>query len=210
MKDDNDKHQEVAIIDEMKRRNRRRLVGAIVLVAFAIFVVPWLLEKKTEPLGDKVEIVIPPVAGTKLPNAAPPVVTPPATEAPAPAVEPPAPEAAPPVKETPKEPPKETIKETPKETPKASPKKPALPPTVAFAKGTFSVQLAAFTDDKGANAMANRLKLAGYSAYSEPVDTKQGMRWRVRVGPYKTREQAAVARNQLKKDSYDGMVVPAR
>ncbi|MDR2017258.1 MAG: SPOR domain-containing protein, partial [Burkholderiales bacterium] len=86
----------------------------------------------------------------------------------------------------------------------------ALPRTVAFAKGTYSVQLAAFTDDKGANAMTNRVKRTGYPAYTEPTDTTRGMAWRVRVGPYKTREDAAIVRDRLKKDSYDGMVVPAR
>jgi len=56
----------------------------------------------------------------------------------------------------------------------------------------------------------NRVKQAGYPAYSEPIDTTRGMAWRVRVGPYKTREDAAAVRNRLKKDSYDGMVVSAR
>ena len=36
----------------------------------------------------------------------------------------------------------------------------------------YVVQLAAFTDDNGANALANRLKKAGYPAYTEPVETK--------------------------------------
>ncbi|MDR2172973.1 MAG: SPOR domain-containing protein [Burkholderiales bacterium] len=188
MKDD--KLQEMALIDEMKRRNRRRLVGAVVLAVCAVVFVPMLLEKEPAPLGDNVEIVIPPVIGTKLPDTPPPEpVVPPSEVAP---------------KETPAEPPKEMPKETPKETPKK------LPSTVAFAKGTYSVQLAAFTDDKGANAMVNRVKQVGYPAYNEPTDTTRGMAWRVRVGPYKTREDAAMVRNHLKKDSYDGMVVPAR
>ena len=38
----------------------------------------------------------------------------------------------------------------------------------------FSVQLAAFADDKGANALANKLKKAGYPAYTEPLDDQQG------------------------------------
>ena len=189
MKDDN--LQEVALIDEMKRRNRRRLVGAIVLAVCAIIFVPMLLEKEPVPLGDNVEITIPPVAGTKLPDSAPPVTEPPVTGSP----------ALPP-ESVPTEPPKI-------EPPKKSPP-PALPATVAFAKGTYSVQLAAFSDDKGANAMVRRVKQAGYPAYSEPTDTARGMAWRVRVGPYKTREEAATVRNRLKKDSYDGMVVPAR
>ena len=46
------------------------------------------------------------------------------------------------------------------------------------------MQLAAFTDDKGANALANKLKRAGYSAYTEPVETTRGTLWRVRVGGY--------------------------
>ncbi|MCL2297838.1 MAG: SPOR domain-containing protein [Proteobacteria bacterium] len=197
MKDD--KLEEMALIDEMKRRNRRRLVGAVVLAVCAIIFVPMLLEKEPAPLGDNVEIVIPPVTGTKLPDTPPPMVEP---------VEPPdvAPREIP--AEPPKQAPKEVAKETPKEPPKEAPKK--LPPTVAFAKGTFSVQLAAFTDDKGANAMVNRVKQAGYPAYSEPTDTARGMAWRVRVGPYKTREDAALVRDRLKKNSYDGMIVPAR
>ncbi|MDR0251447.1 MAG: SPOR domain-containing protein [Burkholderiales bacterium] len=194
MKDDN--LQEMALIDEMKRRNRRRLVGAVVLAVCAVIFVPMLLEKEPAPLGDNVEIVIPPVTGTKLPDTPLPVTKPVA----------PPPEAAP--EELPKEAPEEVPKEPPKEIPKEAPKK--LPPMVAFAKGTYSVQLAAFTDDKGANAMVNRVKQAGYSAYSEPTDTARGMAWRVRVGPYKTREDAAMVRDRLKKDSYDGMIVPAR
>jgi membrane protein required for colicin V production len=47
------------------------------------------------------------------------------------------------------------------------------------------VQLAAFSDDKGANALAGRLKRAGYAAYTEPVKTSKGTLWRVRVGPYR-------------------------
>ena len=58
----------------------------------------------------------------------------------------------------------------------------------------FVVQLAAFADDKGANALANKLKKNGYSAYVEPVKTSRGTLWRVRVGGYGTRPEADVAR----------------
>jgi DedD protein len=201
MKDDN--LQEVALIDEIKRRGRRRLVGAVVLALCAIIFVPMLLEKGPAPLGDNVEIVIPPSAPTKAPNAAPPEPIMPSPLPLSPPAEPlsVAPAEPPPVAEPPQPPKKPAVETT---------APPALPRTVAFAKGTYWVQLAAFTDDKGANAMANRVKQAGYPAYTEPTDTARGMVWRVRVGPYKIHEDAAAVRNRLKKDNYDGMVVSAR
>ena len=49
------------IVDEMKRKARRRLVGAIVLALAAAIIVPMLLEKEPRPLGDDVSVQIPPV-----------------------------------------------------------------------------------------------------------------------------------------------------
>jgi DedD protein len=72
------------------------------------------------------------------------------------------------------------------------------------------VQLAAFSDDKGANALAGRLKRAGYSAYTEPLNTSKGTLWRVRVGPFTTREAAAAARDKLKAEGQNGIVAAAR
>lgn len=205
----NDNLQEVAAIDAMRRRGRRRLVGAIVLALVAIIFVPVLLQKSPEPLGEEVEIVIPPMETT--PPLVPPaetlppevVETPPAqtTEMPAETVE------TPPV-ETPPAP--EVVEVPPVETPTAAPSTPALPKAVKLADGTFSVQLGAYTDDKGANSMVNRLKRAGYPAYSEPNMARNQMVWRVRVGPFKSRADASTVLTQLKKDGHDGLVVPAR
>jgi DedD protein len=73
----------------------------------------------------------------------------------------------------------------------------------------YAVQLAAFSDDKGANALAHRLKAAGFSAYTEPLKTSKGTLWRVRVGPYPSREAAIVARDRLKQEGHSGIVAPA-
>jgi DedD protein len=70
----------------------------------------------------------------------------------------------------------------------------------------FAVQLAAFADDKGANALAGRLKRAGYAAYTEPLKTSKGTLWRVRVGPYSSREAAVAARDKLKAEGQSGIV----
>ena len=48
-------------VDELKRRARRRLVGAVVLALAAAVILPMLLEKDPKPLGDDVSVQIPPV-----------------------------------------------------------------------------------------------------------------------------------------------------
>jgi DedD protein len=76
--------------------------------------------------------------------------------------------------------------------------------------GEFVVQLAAFADDKGANALANKLKRASYAAYVEPVTTSRGTLWRVRVGGYTSRPEADAARAKLKEEGYSGIVASAQ
>jgi DedD protein len=55
-------------VDELKRRARRRLVGAIVLALAAAVLLPLLLENEPKPLGDEVSIQIPPVDNGKFVN----------------------------------------------------------------------------------------------------------------------------------------------
>jgi DedD protein len=56
------------IVDEMRRKARRRLVGAIVLALAAAILLPMLLEKEPRPLGDDVSVKIPPVDEGKFIN----------------------------------------------------------------------------------------------------------------------------------------------
>ena len=55
-------------VDELRRRARRRLVGAIVLALAAAVIVPMLLESDPKPLGDDVSVKIPPVDNGKFVN----------------------------------------------------------------------------------------------------------------------------------------------
>jgi DedD protein len=267
-------------VDELRRRARRRLVGAIVIALAAAVIVPMLLESDPKPLGESVAVKIPPVDDGKFVNrlsdtaprttdnavtkaesapkdarkslgdAEKAVVTPPG-KAPkydtqiaaqsgtdkAAAPTPPA-TAAPPAAVTPSETkdaapktdskadattsnstepkaeaPKAESKAETKVSPKADAKAPAEAapslPTSAPKDG-FSVQLAAFSDDKGANALANRLKRTGYPAYTEPLKTTRGTLWRVRVGPYPTRDAANGVRDKLKGEGQSGIVAPSR
>ncbi len=72
------------------------------------------------------------------------------------------------------------------------------------------MQLAAFSDDKGANALAGKLKKSGYAAYVEPVQTSRGTLWRVRVGRYAASRDAAAARDKLKAEGQNGIVAAAK
>lgn len=205
--------REAAAVDAMRRRGRRRLVGAIVLALVAIIFVPVLLQKAPEPLGEEIEITIPSPETTVLPQtpaeAVPSVTVPLPEEATVPEEMPveTTPPTMPAISALPEEIPSTTASQA-AQTP--APEKNALPKAVVLQEGTFSVQLGAYTDDKGANSMVNRLKRAGYSAYAEPNMTRSQMVWRVRVGPFKNRDDANIVLTQLKKEGRDGQVVPAR
>lgn len=79
----------------------------------------------------------------------------------------------------------------------------------ATTDANYVVQLAAFADDKGANALASKLKRNGYPAFTEPVRTTRGTLYRVRVGAYPSRDAAGDARNKLKADGYSGIIAQA-
>lgn len=55
-------------VDELRRRARRRLVGAVVLALGVAVVVPMLLETDQKPLGENVSVRIPPVDNSKFVN----------------------------------------------------------------------------------------------------------------------------------------------
>jgi DedD protein len=285
-------------VDELRRRARRRLVGAVVLALGVAVVVPMLLETEQKPLGEDISVRIPPIDDskfvnrisegraksgasapaepgvsaaapaprydTRLPEAATPAAaasagaagsaaaaTPKAADANSPAAAKgsgaaraakPAGAAAesskPPVAVAP-EPSKSSSVTAPEPSkpsaaapaaasksagtpapPRADAKPPiavvaAPEPAAATAKAPpphegFAVQLAAFADDKGANALAGRLKKGGYAAYTEPLKTSKGTLWRVRVGPYPSREAAVAARDKLKTEGQSGIVAAVK
>ena len=227
-------------LDELKRRGRRRLIGAIVLALIAAVVVPMLLESEPRPLGEDVSVRIPPVDDDKL-VAKLPGATPkgePAKSAAVPsAAPPPAPSADPsPVPSAPESPPRKSLADAEKsvmnpasrdakstakapEPAKSTAPAPAKAPVEGKSEAPakteppregYVVQLAAFSDDKGANALVNKLKRAGYPAYTETVTTSRGTLWRVRVGGYPSRDAASQSRDRLKGEGHAGIVVPAK
>jgi len=91
--------------------------------------------------------------------------------------------------------------------PTAAPKPPAATPAAA-AVG-FAVQLAAFSKPADAAALRDRLRAAGFSAFSESVSTDHGTLTRVRAGPVQSRPEAEQLQSQIKsKLGLDGVIRP--
>jgi cell division septation protein DedD len=100
--------------------------------------------------------------------------------------------------------------ETPKPAATATAPKPATTPAAPAASGTgFAVQVGAFAKASEATALRDRLRAAGFSAFTESVATDKGTLTRVRVGPVLNRAEADQLKAQLKsKSGVDGIVRP--
>lgn len=128
------------------------------------------------------------------------------------------PEPAKPVAAAPKPEPKPAAKpEAPKPEPSRpvaatpAPAKPAVTtPAAPAASGVgFAVQLGAFGQAADANALRDRARAAGFSAFVEQVRTDNGVLNRVRIGPVASREQAEQLKAQVAaKVGIAGMVRP--
>ena len=217
---------------QLKKRARRRHVGAIVLVTAVAVILPMVLDSEPRPVTQNVDIQIPsPDSGDLKPKAAASTAPGKGVSAETPGKGVPAPQAAetpvkpapaqltagPPIKGMPPvavAPGKDTAPkaEPPVETVAAEDKDPArakdAPKAAASAAGAYVVQVAALADSARVKQLQKQMSAAGVKAYTEAVTTKSGEVTRVRAGPYATREAAETARSQLKKAGLDGKVVP--
>ena len=64
--------------------------------------------------------------------------------------------------------------------------------------GRFIVQVGAFADADKAREARSKLERAGLKTYTQVVDTKDGKRTRVRVGPFNNRAEADKAAARIK------------
>lgn len=86
---------------------------------------------------------------------------------------------------------------------------PAAAPKPAAANVGFAVQLGAFSKAADANALRDKLRAGGFSAFVEQVATDKGVLNRVRVGPVASRADADRLKSQVAaKTGVDGMVRP--
>jgi DedD protein len=112
--------------------------------------------------------------------------------------------------ETPAPAPKPEAKPEPKQEAKAEPKadeaaraqallegKPVAT-TPVVGEGRFVVQVGAFADVAKAREARTRLEHAGLKTYTQVVETKDGKRIRVRVGPFASKAEADKAADKVK------------
>jgi DedD protein len=205
---------------QLKRRARRRLIGAIVLVTVIVVALPMVLDTEPRPLTGEVSIKIPSPDSGEFTSRVVPVApgdakAPPASRlstemksAPKPPSQPPAAAKTVPEKVA-KAPSEQPAKPAARpEAPAKSPKPPARQPAAPQKAGAppFVVQVIALADADKARQIQSQIAAAGIKAYTEVVKTAKGDVTRVRAGPFATREAAEKARDQLKGIGLSGNV----
>lgn len=199
-----------ARVDQLRVRARRRLIGAAALLLLVVVLVPMLLDPTPRAVPDNIPIELP---SDRTPFA-PKLVAPPA-EAPAPdgAGLPAAPGSAadaPAVAEGPanrsgvgpeaaKTSAKTENKSEARSESRSAARKPE--PKVAEAKadagGRIFVQAAALAKESAARELVDRLGKSGLSSFVERAESSGGTHYRVRLGPFASRDEAERARARL-------------
>ena len=216
---------------ELKRRGKRRLIGAVTLGALAVVILPMIFDSEPKKMAEgknaakqEIAIDIPPKEGlAPLPPPTPPTTptaslmpsTTPPTTAPVLAPAPAAPATVPPAvaKVAEKAPPVSVVAPEPKPKPA-----PALPPATSPTKeapkaapakaGGFVVQIGAYKDAENAKTIIAQMKEAKLAVFSDTISVKTGVVTRVRLGPFASKEKAEAALLQAKLAGVTGKVVP--
>ena len=219
---------------QLKKRARRRLVGAIALALLAVIVLPMVMDSEPRPLSQDIQVRIPSqdstgLAARVLPGkpAATPMPAPEPKTAVQPAPEPKSDVKAPaeaaaavpasPAIAKPDSPPPAGSK--PVEQSAAPDKKAGTaekPATAAAevakpagdASGHWVVLLGAYKEAGNVKLLLSKLKGVGVPAYPEKFDSALGPRTRVRAGPFASQEAAEKARSRIQIIGVDGKVAP--
>jgi DedD protein len=209
---------------QLKRRARRRLIGAVVLVMVVVLVLPMVLDTEPKPASQDIDIRIPSsepgALKSKIVPIAPAPESKPPLKAPAPTVA--LPEgsardksgviAAPVAKDAPGEKGEPTAKArepapamvAEKPSARAEPQQGDAKQGAESTGGAHVVQVAALLNAERAKEIHQRLQAGGIKSYTEVIVTARGDVTRVRAGPYATNEAAEKARAQIQRMDFDG------
>jgi DedD protein len=197
---------------DLKRRARRRLVGALALVLLVVIVLPLVLDREPRPLSQELSVLIPsqdagrfnsralppgaPVQEAQQGEAAAPSSQPIRAAAPSAAAAPaPAPAPAP-----------VSAASAPAPTPapvstsaaSASASASTAPAPVDSKSERYLVQIGAYSTTLNAKRAQDKANAAGFKTIVEVSQGPKGEQTKVRAGPYATREAAEKAREELK------------
>lgn len=197
---------------QLKKRARRRLVGAVALALLAVIILPMVMDHDPRPPVQDIQVQIP---SRETGGLAAKILSDGAVVRPLPAVEPKA--AAPSV--APVEPKEETLPEVQTENktaaqPAIAPKADAAAPAPREASATSSdtdsqqwvVQLGAYKEAGNVKQLLAKIKELRLPAYTEKLSSDQGVRIRVRAGPFSSRDAADKAEAKIKKIGVIGKV----
>jgi DedD protein len=189
-------------IEILKRRGRRRLLGAIALVLLAVIVLPMVFDQEQKVTSVPVSVRIPGEDATPFaPKAASPSAPQPAPSTTKPNSAPPsAPAAQGPEPKTGNA--EEASRASPAPQEKAGAAvAPAAPHAVEAkpaARQELIIPVVALANRDKLKTVTDKLKKAKLPYYTERVSTAKGTVTRVRVGPYDRREAAERAHKKLK------------
>jgi DedD protein len=198
----------------LKKRARRRLIGAAALALFAAIVLPMVMDHQPAPPLKDIQVRIPsPDEGVTQRVVSPVEAKLPREVAkPIAKVEPPAEIKLEPKTEVqPKPELKPELKPESKPEPKVA-ERPVLEKAAAPAQEktekaeAWEVQLGAYQEPGRVKLLMGKIKELGIPVYTEKVETPNGPRTRVRAGPFPTQEAAEKARVRVKIVGVDGPV----
>jgi len=207
-------------VEAIRKRARHRLLGSVVLVLSAVIGLPLLFDSQPRPVAIDTPIVIPDrnqAAPLLSPSAAkqaalPKEVVLDAPEAPVVL----APEKGTVANASALDPHEEVVTKETKSAPNtqakleqnAEPKIEAKTESKSEPKSESKsadhavrsvVQVGAFADLAKAREARTKLEQAGLKTYTQEVDTKEGKRTRVRVGPFASKEEADKTAEKIRK-----------
>lgn len=161
---------QVESVESLRKRARQRLIGASVLMLLGVVGFPLLFDAPPRPISVDIPIEIPSKNNVKPLN-------PPAATAKTGVV----------VSALPKE--EDSFAKS-----LAAQAASAMP----MGKGHIVVQIGAFSDAAKADEARMKLEKAGFKTYTQMIDTKEGKRIRVRVGPFVTKAEAEKVAGKIK------------
>ena len=187
---------------QLRRRARRRLIGALALVTVVAVVLPWVLEREPRPSEEEIAIQIPsPDSGRFDSGAASKDLAPKSTDGG---------ESDAAGRDDTLRAEQDKVLAVPDKpaTEAPAPKKKAADANESTATKQFVVQIAALADADKARDIQQELATKGLKAYTERIKVANGDVTRVRVGPFPSREAAEKERTRLKALGFEGNVTP--
>ena len=240
---------------QLKKRARRRLVGAVAFAGLAAVILPMVMDEEPKQQVQDIQVRIPGQDQTpfsprlkpeskpetaekkeeKAPAQAVPKVAEPARVADVPANRPqektvdktPEKPVAKPAEKTPEKPAQKPVEKPPvKPAEKTPAEKSAEKPTNGDAQraaailggkgasdatagggnGQFVILIGAFSNPANVKQLQTKISELGIKVYTEPLDSPEGKKTRVRAGPFPSRDVADKALDKMKRIGVSGVV----